>query len=99
MKVAEKYLSNLQGVFKVAKDLSEKKNKSEDSEDSDQSAADVFANRKDLGPQKQKKGPATWDVAIPHEDDQRGDRGLSNEASPANYKRTEKNRDQTVGIP
>eukprot|EP00974_Lingulodinium_polyedra_P056592 5442893-Lingulodinium_polyedra.AAC.1 len=61
VKVAEKDLSNLQGVFDVAKDLSEK-NKSEDSEDSDQNAADVFVNRKDLGPQKQKKGPLTWDV-------------------------------------
>eukprot|EP00974_Lingulodinium_polyedra_P066723 6458846-Lingulodinium_polyedra.AAC.1 len=61
MKVAEKDLSNPQGVFEVAKDLSEK-HKSEDSEDSDQNAADVYVSRKDLGPQKQKKGPVTWDV-------------------------------------
>eukprot|EP00974_Lingulodinium_polyedra_P055094 5299036-Lingulodinium_polyedra.AAC.1 len=61
MKVAEKDLSHLQGVFEVAKHLSEK-NKSEDSEESDQNAVDVFVNRKHLGPKKQKKGPVTWDV-------------------------------------
>eukprot|EP00974_Lingulodinium_polyedra_P118766 11168518-Lingulodinium_polyedra.AAC.1 len=59
---SEKDISNLQGVFEVAKHLSEKKTKSEDSEDSGQNAADVFVNRKDLSPGKQKKGPTTWDA-------------------------------------
>eukprot|EP00974_Lingulodinium_polyedra_P076710 7426406-Lingulodinium_polyedra.AAC.1 len=57
MKVAEKDQSNLQNVFEVAKNLSEKKKESEDAEESDEQAADMFVNRNDLGQKKQKKGP------------------------------------------
>eukprot|EP00974_Lingulodinium_polyedra_P056684 5451711-Lingulodinium_polyedra.AAC.1 len=40
IKVAEKDISNLQNVFEVANTLSEKKKESEDTEESDQAAAD-----------------------------------------------------------
>eukprot|EP00974_Lingulodinium_polyedra_P129104 11208771-Lingulodinium_polyedra.AAC.1 len=86
MKVAEKDLSNLQGVFEVAKDLCEK-NKSEDSEESGQHAADVCQPQRP-GSEETEEGPGDMGCGHPHEDDQRGDRGLSNEASP-NYQRTE----------
>eukprot|EP00974_Lingulodinium_polyedra_P068203 6603555-Lingulodinium_polyedra.AAC.1 len=49
----------------MAKTLSETKKASEDAEEYDEQAAEVFVNRNDLGQKKQKKGPATWDVVIP----------------------------------
>eukprot|EP00974_Lingulodinium_polyedra_P100649 9749554-Lingulodinium_polyedra.AAC.1 len=64
MKVAEKNLSNLQGVFDAATKLCDEK-QSEPEEDSEQSVADVFVNRQDLGPKKPKKGPVKWDIVVP----------------------------------
>eukprot|EP00974_Lingulodinium_polyedra_P104821 10148848-Lingulodinium_polyedra.AAC.1 len=59
MKVAEKDPSNLQSVFDVAQDLNgDQENKSEASEGSDRNAADVFANRKDLGPPETEERPS-----------------------------------------